>query len=33
MVELTSAEKRAMCEELTKHLPKIRKLLDRKSVV
>ena len=27
MVELTSAEKRAMCEELTKHLPKIRKLL------
>ena len=27
MVELSAAEKRAMCEELTKHLPKLRKLL------
>lgn len=27
MVELTNAEKKAMCEELTEHLPKIRKLL------
>ena len=27
MVELSAAEKKAMCEELTSHLPKIRKLL------
>ena len=27
MVELSAAEKKAMCEELTRHLPKIRKLL------
>ncbi len=27
MVELTAKEKKAMCEELTAHLPKIRKLL------
>lgn len=27
MVELTAAEKKAMCEELTAHLPKLRKLL------
>lgn len=27
MVELTAAEKKAMCKTLTEHLPKIRKLL------
>ncbi len=27
MVELSAAEKKAMCEEMTAHLPKIRKLL------
>ena len=27
MVELSAAEKKAMCEEMTTHLPKIRKLL------
>jgi DNA-binding XRE family transcriptional regulator len=27
MVELSAAEKKAMCEEMTEHLPKIRKLL------
>ena len=27
MVELSAAEKKAMCEEMTAHLPKLRKLL------